>query len=68
MKLVKAEMIISHLSPIAGSINAPDKLLDIRARLLTLHNNAKDVASRPGMDFLAIKSITMTKINIPRKL
>ncbi len=67
-KLVRADKIISHLRPRMGKKNAPDKLLVTSARLLMLHRSAKEVASRPGTVFLAIKSITIIKINIPIRL
>lgn len=67
-KLVSDEITISHFRPSLGSKNAPDKLLAAKARLLKLHRSAKEVASRPFIVFLAIKSSSMIKINIPIKL
>jgi hypothetical protein len=67
-KLVSAEITINHFSPIRGNKIAPDRLLVTRARLLMLHRNAKEVASRPLSVFLAMKSITIKKINIPATL
>ena len=67
-KLVNADKTISHLRPTIGKRNAPDKLLVTKARLLTLQRSAKDVASIPSVEFLAIKSISIRKINIPKKL
>jgi len=67
-KLVRAEIIISHLRPRMGKKKAPDKLLVTSARLLMLQRKAKEVASRPGTVFLAIKSMTIKKINIPIRL
>ena len=43
-------------------------MLAVRARLLILQSRAKDVASKPGAVLLAIKSMTIKKINIPIKL
>ncbi len=67
-KLVREDMIISHFRPTIGKRNAPDKLLVTKARLLKLQSNANEVASSPGMLFLAMKSIIIKKINIPIKL
>ena len=67
-KLVSAEKTISQGNPTAGNKNAPERLLVISAKLLKLHKSAKDVASNPGIVFLAIKSIIIKKINIPTKL
>ena len=59
---------MSHFKPTIGNKKAPDKLLVTRARLLILQRSAKEVASRPGTVFLAIKSMTIKKINIPIRL
>jgi hypothetical protein len=67
-KLVKLEIITSHFKPINGNKNAPDKLLATKDRLLTLQRKAKEVASRSLIVFLAIKSMTMIKMNIPIRL
>lgn len=67
-KLVNADNTISHFNPIMGSKKAPDKLLVTNAKLLALHRNAKEVASRPLIELLAMKSMTIKKINIPIKL
>ena len=67
-KLVAAEIIINHFKPIIGSKKAPERLLEMRARLLMLQRNAKEVASKPDVLFLAIKSMTKRKINMPIKL
>ena len=67
-KLVNEDKTISHFNPIRGNKKAPDKLLVTRARLLMLHRSAKEVASNPEIVFLAIKSITIKKINIPMRL
>lgn len=67
-KLVNDDKTISHFNPIVGKRNAPERLLVTRARLLILHKSAKEVASRPLTEFLAIKSIIIKKINIPIRL
>ena len=67
-KLVKEDMMISHDNPILGSKKAPERLLVTRAKLLILHRRAKEVASKPFKVFLAIKSMTIRKINIPIRL
>ena len=67
-KLVNEEIRISDLRPSLGSSNAPDKLLAVRLRLLKLQRKAKEVASRPLTVVLAIRSRSIIKINIPRKL
>jgi len=51
-----------------GNKKAPDKLLAVKAKLLKLQSRAKEVASNPFTVLLAIKSITIKKINIPIKL
>ena len=66
-KLVSDEITISHLRPSLGSKSAPDKLLAVMARLLKLQSSAKEVASKPLAVFLAIRSSSIIKINIPRK-
>lgn len=65
---VNEDITISQLKPILGSKNAPERLLVTKARLLTLHRSAKEVASNPLSVLLAIKSITIKKINIPIRL
>ncbi len=67
-KLVNADKTISHFNPTIGNKKAPDKLLVTRAKLLMLQSRAKEVASNPLTVFLAIKSITIKKINIPIRL
>ena len=67
-KLVNADKTISHFNPIKGNKNAPDKLLAVRDKLLILQSKAKEVASKPLRVLLAIKSITIKKINIPIRL
>jgi hypothetical protein len=67
-KLIREDRTISQLSPTKGSKNAPDKLLEMTARLLKLHRRAKEAASRPLMEFLAIKSSTIRNMNIPIRL
>ncbi len=67
-KLVKADKAMSHFNPITGNKKAPDKLLVTRARLLILQSRANEVASRPLIVLLAIKSMTIKKINIPIRL
>ncbi len=64
-KLVKADKTINHCNPNFGSKKAPERLLVIRARLLTLQSKANDVASKPGRVLRAIKSMTIKKMNIP---
>ena len=67
-KLVRADRTMSHLRPIMGKKKAPDKLLVTRARLLKLQSRANEVASNPLIVLLAIKSMTIKKINIPIRL
>jgi hypothetical protein len=59
---------INHFNPMIGNKNAPERLLETRAKLLILQRNAKEVASKPGVLFRAIKSMTIKNINIPIKL
>ena len=67
-KLVNADKTINHFNPTRGNRNAPDKLVVTKAKLLMLHNNAKEDASSPLMDSRAIKSSNIIKINIPTRL
>ena len=67
-KLVREDITMSHFRPIMGKKNAPDKLLVTSARLLKLQSRANEVASRPLIVLLAIKSMTIKKINIPIRL
>jgi hypothetical protein len=60
-----AEIIMSHFNPISGKRNEPAKTLQVLAKLLTEQRRAKDVDSRPGLVFCAIKSSIKSEMNIP---